>query len=74
MDALHVRRTADDLSLVPAGPFEQHLETAADAGAIERVPLLFEERLQPRKPRDLDRLVDLALDFSRPAFRVSANI
>ena len=42
---LEIRRAADDLSGMAAGPFKQHVEGAADAAAIERRLLAIDRML-----------------------------
>jgi hypothetical protein len=55
-------------------PVEQHVEPAADEGAVEGEPLRVDEGVELGEPLRLDRLVDLDRRGRRPACRAAANI
>ena len=73
LNRLQIGRLAGDLTGVAAGLFNEHIERAPDHFAIERVPLLIEECLQPRQPFRLHGFRDLVFAARPRACRDAAE-
>ena len=60
---LHSGRPSDDLAFAPAGLLEQNFDASSDRRPVERLPLLFDQRLKRSQPPSLGRFVNLAGHF-----------
>src|SRR6516165_5665850 len=63
LDRLKIGRTADELPVVATGPFEQHVEGAAQAIAVERRLTAVDGILKTPQPFGFGRFVDLVRHF-----------
>ena len=71
---LQIRRAADQLAVMAARPLEQHVESAADAAAIERRLAAIDGRLQALQTFRFRRLRRPDRPSRRRACRAAANI